>query len=201
VNRRLPFQNPDQNLSAGPVGKDLPEVFDRMRGRPEDGVSYAVTLNDGETLSRLRAAEALGEIGDPAGLPPLIDALRDESTVVRYAAAKSLGAHSQIPVLPAPSWPSPPPRTTGSAGLRPVHWVLSVRRGPLELLPGCSPILITMSGHVRSGRSARWEARRSWRRYVRSLPIRVAMSVGRRGSREPVRRGLFGRNRKADARW
>ncbi len=91
AHERLPFQNPDRNPAAGPVGKDLPEVFDRMRNRPNDVQSYAVVLKDGDAGSRLKAAEMLGETGDPAGVPPLIDALLDQSIAVQYVAAKSLG--------------------------------------------------------------------------------------------------------------
>jgi HEAT repeat protein len=46
---------------------------------------------DVNTYVRSAAAEALGRIGDPRAIFPLVDALRDSSSFVRRAAAIALG--------------------------------------------------------------------------------------------------------------
>jgi HEAT repeat protein len=48
-------------------------------------------IQNDNRLLRADAAKALGEIGDPKAVDPLIDALGDKDSNVRYAAAMALG--------------------------------------------------------------------------------------------------------------
>ncbi|HMA36537.1 MAG TPA: HEAT repeat domain-containing protein [Chloroflexia bacterium] len=62
----------------------------------EEGVGELIdqlaTGEAGDDDTRAEAAFALGQIGDPRAVEPLIAALRDEDTVVRTEAAAALGA-------------------------------------------------------------------------------------------------------------
>ena len=48
-------------------------------------------LRDEDSNVRRQTAQALGEIKDPAAVPPLIEALRDKDSDVRAAATRALG--------------------------------------------------------------------------------------------------------------
>jgi HEAT repeat protein len=48
-------------------------------------------LRDGDSLIRMSAANALGEIGDPRAVEPLAAALRDSHSEVANAAAGAMG--------------------------------------------------------------------------------------------------------------
>ena len=50
-----------------------------------------MALENGGRPVRERAAEALGRIGDPRAVDPLIEALEDEYAFVRYFSARALG--------------------------------------------------------------------------------------------------------------
>ena len=85
----------DRPESAGPaggsLGNDLETILSDMKGRGGEVTVYIRYLRNGTPFERERAAEALGEIGDPAAVGPLIDALTDPSETIQYLAAKSLG--------------------------------------------------------------------------------------------------------------
>ena len=87
----MPIQTAEKNPDSGSLENDLSVVYKDMKGRTREVPIYVSFLKDGILLERTRSAEALGEIGDPAGVEPLIDALSDKSTDVQYVAAKSLG--------------------------------------------------------------------------------------------------------------
>jgi HEAT repeat protein len=87
----MPFQSAEKNPDSGSLENDLSIVYKDMKGRSRELPVYVSFLKDGILLERTRSAEALGEIGDPAAVQPLIDALSDKSTDVQYVAAKSLG--------------------------------------------------------------------------------------------------------------
>jgi HEAT repeat protein len=87
----MPFQTAEKNPDSGSLENDLRTVYQDMKGRAKELPIYVSFLRDGILLERTRSAEALGEIGDPAAVQPLIDALSDTSTDVQYVAAKSLG--------------------------------------------------------------------------------------------------------------
>jgi HEAT repeat protein len=48
-------------------------------------------LSDDNEINRWKAAEALGRLGDPGAVEPLIDALWDDDSLVRLKAAWALG--------------------------------------------------------------------------------------------------------------
>ena len=61
-------------------------------------------LNDESSQVRIKAAGALGNIGDPTAVPALIDALQDKAEDVRGAAASALGdigapAKAAVPIM------------------------------------------------------------------------------------------------------
>ncbi len=59
-------------------------------------------LAAGKDWTRWESAKALGEIGDPEGIPALVEALRDKNFDVRWLAAKGLiaiGWKSAVPVI------------------------------------------------------------------------------------------------------
>jgi hypothetical protein len=60
----------------------------------------AVLETDKDPLVRAAAAEALGKIGDPRAIPPLIKALDDERYMVRWDAVKALGELKAGPAIP-----------------------------------------------------------------------------------------------------
>ena len=124
-------------------------------------------LKDGDLNDRLKAAEWLGETGDTAGVLPLIDALLDESTVVRYAAAKSLGLladHRAIEPLTLllrsdNHWlRRAAARALGLIGAR-TPWTCSFRSFPMPIM---------MSGRLRHGRSGNSATQEPSARSVRS---------------------------------
>ncbi len=57
--------------------------------------ALVATLNNKHYWIRHEAARALGEIGDPAALPALIDALEDEEGEVRWQAGEALSRFRQ----------------------------------------------------------------------------------------------------------
>ena len=60
----------------------------------------AVLESDKDPLVRAAAAEALGKIGHPSAIPPLIKALGDERYMVRWDAVKALGELKAEPAVP-----------------------------------------------------------------------------------------------------
>ena len=58
----------------------------------EDRLEYFIRmLTDDDEINRWKAAEALGRLGDPGAVEPLIDALWDDDSRVRLKAAWALG--------------------------------------------------------------------------------------------------------------
>ena len=66
------------------------EALGAIRNPRAVGLLVDVMERDEAVEVRWVAALALGEIGDPAAIPPLVDALRVRERYVRYGAAKSL---------------------------------------------------------------------------------------------------------------
>lgn len=62
---------------------------------------FVRTLKDGDEKTREAAARVLGEIGDPAAVDPLADALSDQNEGVREAAAMALGEIGDSRAIPA----------------------------------------------------------------------------------------------------
>jgi hypothetical protein len=81
----------------------MADALDALAARGRGAVEELIAaLRGGAVLRRWAAAAALGEIGDPAALAPLRDALQDQSISVRLRAAQSLarlGTTDGIPVL------------------------------------------------------------------------------------------------------
>lgn len=71
----------------------LPRWFGRRGDASDKVASLIATVRDkqGPIYSRRRAAEELGNMGDPRAIRPLIRALKDQQYAVRMAAADSLG--------------------------------------------------------------------------------------------------------------
>jgi HEAT repeat protein len=92
----MPFQTEEKNPDSGSLENDLSNVYREMKTQSKELPMYVSFLRDGILLERTRSAEALGEIGDPAAVQPLIDALSDKSTDVQYVAAKSLGMLADV---------------------------------------------------------------------------------------------------------
>lgn len=93
-----------------------------------DGVEVLVDLlaSDPSPAVRARAARALGLIGSPNAVDPLIDALHAESTAVRAEAVTALGrlgTAAAVPglrsVLLGPSWPLSGLAATALSALKP----------------------------------------------------------------------------------
>jgi len=100
--------SPDKNAFPG---RDIPphDAGEFLTvNRPEDenirlqGIEHFIRqLADDDEVTRWRSAEALGRIGDPAAVEPLIDALWDEDARVRLKAAWALGAIGDPRAIPA----------------------------------------------------------------------------------------------------
>src|SRR5512137_1023991 len=75
-----------------PAGEPIPEGIAADDEQHKKRIAgYIELLKDNNLNFRVRAAEALGELGDPAAVEPLIEALRDPFIDVQWLAAKSLG--------------------------------------------------------------------------------------------------------------
>ena len=79
-------------MTAIPAASDAPTLEDRSIA-PKDGVCARLCeiLRNGADVHRTVAAQALGTIGRPDGVPALLDALLDEDPDVRVDAADALG--------------------------------------------------------------------------------------------------------------
>jgi HEAT repeat protein len=81
-----------QVSAPGPAREPTPEEIAANEERYKRRVAgYIQLLKDKNLNFRWRAAEALGELGDPSAVEPLIEALRDPFVDVQWLAAKSLG--------------------------------------------------------------------------------------------------------------
>jgi HEAT repeat protein len=74
-----------------------PPNIEKLKARRKTGrLSAALQYEDGDPREQARiraqAARALGEIGEPETVQPLLGALDDESGLVRCSAARALGA-------------------------------------------------------------------------------------------------------------
>ena len=64
-------------------------------------------LTDDDEINRWKAAEALGRLGDPDAVEPLIDALWDDDSRVRLKAAWALGQIGDSRAVSSPQTPIP----------------------------------------------------------------------------------------------
>ncbi|MHB8052866.1 MAG: HEAT repeat domain-containing protein [Methanoregula sp.] len=81
-----------QVSGSEPAREQAPEEIAANEERRKRLVAgYIQLLKDKNLNFRWRAAEALGESGDPEAVEPLIEALRDPFVDVQWLAAKSLG--------------------------------------------------------------------------------------------------------------
>lgn len=87
--------HPNRDIRIGAV-----EVLGEMKER--SALPKLTLLLSGDESSEVRwaAAIALGGIGDPAGIPALVDALRDPDKYVRYGVALALDELHWIPADP-----------------------------------------------------------------------------------------------------
>jgi HEAT repeat protein len=70
----------------------LPDRPDNPSGRDDTRLTHFISLlSDDDEVSRWKAAEALGRIGDPAAVEELISTLWDDDARVRLKAAWALG--------------------------------------------------------------------------------------------------------------
>jgi HEAT repeat protein len=77
------------NGEAGGPGENPPDEFER---REDERLGHFITLlSDDDAVSRWKAAEALGRIGDPRAVDELIATLWDDDARVRLKAAWALG--------------------------------------------------------------------------------------------------------------
>jgi HEAT repeat protein len=75
-----------------------PEKTDQIQDTGKNGTAteerleyFIHMLTDDDEINRWKAAEALGRLGDPGAVEPLIDALWDDDSRVRLKAAWALG--------------------------------------------------------------------------------------------------------------
>ena len=79
------MEEPEHDSSAGELSDPaLPSGDQRLN-------HFIGMLLDDDEMNRWKAAEALGRIGDPAAVAPLIDTLWDDDARVRLKAAWALG--------------------------------------------------------------------------------------------------------------
>ena len=81
-------------------------------------VPISQVLGDKELGRRYVAAWALGEIGDPAGIPALLTALNDDDAEVRKYATRSLIKLNQSSVEPLIAYLATAPPTGGAGAIR-----------------------------------------------------------------------------------
>jgi HEAT repeat protein len=75
-----------------PVEADRIQDTDKNGAGNEERLAYFIRkLMDDDEINRWKAAEALGRLGDPGAVEPLIDALWDDDPRVRLKAAWALG--------------------------------------------------------------------------------------------------------------
>ena len=82
---------------------------------------YIKALGDKVYRTRVTAAAALGNIGDPRAVEPLIRALGDEETSVRVAVERALGQD----ILPAPRQQPPAANWSKAIGAPPAPCSIS----------------------------------------------------------------------------
>ena len=77
---------------SGKPGAGSPDITDDPKSRDESRLAHFISLlSDDDEVSRWKAAEALGRIGDPAAVDELIGTLWDDDARVRLKAAWALG--------------------------------------------------------------------------------------------------------------
>jgi HEAT repeat protein len=75
-----------------PLKTDRIQDADKNGAGTEERLEYFIRmLTDDDEINRWKAAEALGRLGDPGAVEPLIDTLWDDDPRVRLKAAWALG--------------------------------------------------------------------------------------------------------------